>query len=268
MASKKKIVQASDLMSDESKAKVKADAAAEATRTPTWAPTAEAKSRALRLRLFAAGLWVLAIATEAATIFWALKASPVKIWLVVVLIVVDLLLAVGGSLLWKKANRLDPASRKDKVRFWVQNQLGLIVAIIAFLPLVVMIFVNKDLDGKQKGIVGAVAVLALVVAGAAGMSIGSPSVEQYAAQTQEVEDLTGQNLVYFTAHGTKYHLYDDCYHINGDRTEEIISGTVAEAREYKNISDLCKTCKARAEKALGTKPEETTLPTDLPDDDE
>lgn len=269
MASKKKIVQASDLMSDESKAKVAADAAAEPAKKPTWAPTAEAKSRAVRLRLVAAVLWVLAIAAEAAAIFWALQQSPVKVWLVIVIIVVDLLLAVGGSMLWKKANRLDPASREDKTRFWVQNQLGLIIAIIAFLPLVVMVFLNKDLDGKEKGIVGAVAIVALLVAGVAGTTFDSPSVEQYAAQTQEVEDLVGSNHVYFTAHGTKYHLYDDCYHINSDRTEEIIEGTVAEAREYKNIDDLCKTCKARAEKAKGTKPEETTLPTpDVPDEDD
>jgi len=268
MPPKKKIVQASDLMSDDAKARVKAAEAAKPA--PTWAPTPEAKSRAVRLRVIAAVMWVLAIGAEAAAIFWALQQDPVNIWVLVAIIVVDMLLAVGGSLLWKKANRLDPASREDNVRFWIQNQLGLIIAIIAFLPLIVMIFLDKDLEGKQKGIVGGVAIAALVVAGAAGLSIGSPSVEQYAAQTQEVEDLMGTNEVFFTKHGTKYHLYEDCQHINSARTEEIISGTVAEARELKNITDLCKTCKTRAEKAKGIKPEETTLPRpqDLPEDDE
>ncbi|MCL2467985.1 MAG: hypothetical protein FWF02_09565 [Micrococcales bacterium] len=268
MTSKKKIVQASDLMSDDAKARAKATEADKPA--PTWAPTPEAKSRALKLRIVAGVMWALAIGAEAAAIFWALRQDPVVIWVLIAIIVVDMLLAVGGSLLWKKANRLDPASREDNVRFWIQNQLGLIIAIIAFLPLIVMIFLDKDLEGKQKGIVGAVAIGALIVAGAAGLSIGSPSVEEYAEQTQQVEDLMGTNTVYFTNHGTKYHLYDDCHHINSSRTDEIISGTVAEARELKNIKDLCETCRKRAEKALGTKPEETTLPRpqDLPEDDE
>ncbi|MCL2849710.1 MAG: hypothetical protein FWE61_06665 [Micrococcales bacterium] len=266
MAAKKKIVQASDLMSDEAKAKVKAEETAKPA--PTWAPTAQAKSRALQLRIVAGVLWALAIGAEAAAIFWVLQMSPVNIWLLIGLIVVDLALAVGGSLLWKKANRLDPASREDNVRFWIQNQLGLIIAIIAFLPLVVLVFLNKDLDGKEKGIVGAIAIAALIIAGAAGTTVGSPSVEEYAEQTQQVTDLMGEDLVYFTAHGTKFHLYSDCRHINSDRTEEIISGTVAEARELKKIKELCLTCKARAEKELGIKPDSPALPTPSPDDED
>ena len=218
----------------------------------TFVPTAEAKGKATQLRLFTVLLWVLAIAAEAAAIFVLLKSvKPIEtntwIWMIT-LIVVDLILVVIGSQLWKKANRLDPASKKDSVKFFVQNQLGVIIAVIAFLPLVILIFTNKDLDGKQKGILGVIAVIALIVAGLASADFNPPSVEEYSAQTSRVEELTGGNNVYWTKSGTRYHIYVDCPHINTDRTDEIFNGTVAQARELKNITELCKTCENKAEK--------------------
>ncbi|MBP1669395.1 MAG: hypothetical protein H6Q21_1761, partial [Bacteroidetes bacterium] len=59
------------------------------------------------------------------------------------------------------------------------------------------------------------------------------------------------NLVYWTKSGTSYHLYQDCSYINTDRTDEIFEGTVAQARELKNITDLCDRCQNRAEKEKG-----------------
>ena len=100
-------------------------------------------------------------------------------WLIA-LIVADLIFAVIGNLLWKKANRFDPASEKEPFKFFVQNQLGAIIAVIAFLPLVILIFTNKDLKGKQKGLVGAIAVVALLIAGFTGIDFNPPSQEQYA----------------------------------------------------------------------------------------
>jgi len=163
---------------------------------------------------------------------------------------------VAGSLLWKVSNRLDPASRADGARFFVQNQLGVIMAVIAFLPLVILIFANKNLSGKQKGIVGTIAVAALVLAGVTGVDLNPPSVEQYSEQTKQVEALNqGANHVYWTKHGKSYHLYSDCSYITGDKTVEIFEGTVAKARELKNITDLCNRCAARATQAkeLGAK---------------
>jgi len=43
-------------------------------------------------------------------------------------------------------------------------------------------------------------------------------------------------------------LYNDCPSINTKRTEQIYQGTVAQARELKNITELCKICEKRAEK--------------------
>lgn len=216
----------------------------------TFVASAENKGKAKQLRLFALLAWAVAIGAEVFAIV-LLRQPPVNMVWLVGLIVLALVLAITGSMLWKKANRLDPASEKDKLRFFIQNQLGFIISVIAFLPLVILILTNKDLNGKQKGILGTVAIVALVAASIGGYDFAPPSQEQYTAQIQEVEALSGQDHVYWTKSGTKYHLYDDCQHINTDKTSEIFQGSVAQARELKNITELCKTCKARIVKEKG-----------------
>ena len=136
--------------------------------TKPFVVTEESKSKAVTFRIIAAVCWILAIGFEVLAIM-KLQQAPVNTTLLIVFIAADLVLAIAGSLLWKKANRFSPASEKDKVKFFIQNQLGLIIAIIAFLPLVILIFTNKNMDGKQKTLVGAVAVIALVVAGLFGI---------------------------------------------------------------------------------------------------
>jgi hypothetical protein len=154
-------------------------------------------------------------------------------------------------MLWKKANRLDPASKQDTIRFFLQNQLGVIVAVIAFLPLVILVFMNKDLDGKQKGIIGGIAIAAMILAGLLSADFNPPSIEEYTQQTSRIEELIGVNNVYWTKSGTKYHIDPDCSSINTKRTDEIFNGTVAKARELKNITELCKFCENKAVKAKG-----------------
>ncbi len=211
-----------------------------------WTPTAESKGRATRLRLFAGLLWLGAIACQVGAIVLLLN-PPISLTWIIVLIAADLALVIVGAILWRKSNRLDPASEQQRIRFFIQSQMGLFVAIIAFLPLIILIFTNKNLEGKQKGILAAVAIGALVIAGIAGVDFSPPSVEQYTEQTERVEWLNeGRNSVYWTPHGSVYHLYDDCSHITGVRTSEIFLGTVAQARELKNITHLCSRCEARA----------------------
>lgn len=148
--------------------------------------------------------WVIAIAAQ---IFAILKliSNDTLVWSIVTIVVI-LALSITGSMLWKKANKLDPASEKDKVRFFVQNQLGAIMGVLAFLPLVILIFMNKDTDGKTKGIAGAVAIVALLVAGISGVDFNPSSVEKYTKeineQTTTLKDLNYDNdNVYWTKRG-------------------------------------------------------------------
>lgn len=227
-----------------------------AKETKPFVASDESKGKATKFRIFAIISWIIAIGIEV----WAillLQKPPVNTTWLIVMIVVIFIFAVTGSLLWKKANRFDPASEKEKVRFFIQNQLGVLITIIAFLPLIILIFTNKDMKGKQKGLVGVIAVIALVIAGFIGIDFNPPSIEQYTAETAKVESLMGKNLVYWTESGTKYHTYSDCYHINTKRTDEIFSGTVAQARKLKNITQLCITCEKRAEKEKGVDSEKT-----------
>ena len=222
--------------------------------TRSFVPTDESKGKAKRLRLFAIISWIVAIGIEIGAIV-LLKKPPVNTTLLIVLIAADLIFAVVGSLLWKKSNRLDPASEKDKFKFFVQNQLGAIISVIAFLPLVLLIFTDKNLDKKQKGLVGSIAVAALLIAGITGVDFNPPSQEKYAEQTAQVESLNnGLNQVFWTKSGRSYHLYSDCSYINTDRTSEIFEGTVAQARELKNITDLCDFCARRSVKEKGLDP--------------
>ena len=235
-----------------------------ARETRPFVASDESKSKAGKFRLFAIVSWIVAIGLEVGAILM-LRKPPIKMAWLIALIAADLVFAVIGNLLWKKANRFDPASEKEPFRFFIQNQLGAIIAVIAFLPLVLLIFTNKDLKGKQKGLVGAIAVVALLIAGVTGIDFNPPSQEQYATQTAQAESLSpsGANLVYWTKSGTHYHLYSDCPYINTKKTNEIFEGTVAKARELKNITELCSYCERRAQKEKGL-PAATDPPAETP----
>jgi len=211
--------------------------------------SAESVAKAKQLRIIAFVAWILAIAGQVFAIF-KLISNDMLVWLIVAIVVI-LALAITGSMLWKKANRLDPASEADKTKFFIQNQLGAIMGVLAFLPLVIAIFMNKNLDGKTKGIAGTIAVIALLAAGVTGVDFNPPSVEKYTKeineQTTTLKNLNqGNDLIYWTPSGNKYHIYEDCQHIKG-RTG-ITSGTVKESWEKKGISELCKTCESQATK--------------------
>ena len=214
-----------------------------------WKPTDENKSMAITYRVIAALGWLVAIGCQVFAYF-KLQEVPVSMAWMIGLIVVALIFVITANLLWKKANRLDPASEKNKFKFFVQNQLGMIISVLAFLPMVILIFTNKNLSGKQKGVLGSIAIAALVAAGLTGTEFNPASVEQYTEQTKQVESLNGGiNNVFWTPSGKSYHLHENCSYINGKRTNEIFQGTVAKARELKKITDLCDRCHNRAKKA-------------------
>ncbi len=199
-----------------------------------WTPTPESKSKATRLRIVSWGLWILAIALEIFAIFWILRQDPINMWLLVGSLVVIGAFALGGNLLWKQANRLDPASKKDSTKFFIQNQLGAFMTMLAFLPLIIMVLLDKNMDGKQKAVAGGVgAILALVIALTSGVSWdGGPSQEQYAEEENIVMQLTGEDLVFWTKSGKVFHVCEDVPDLQRESKDATIySGTVADAHE-------------------------------------
>jgi hypothetical protein len=149
--------------------------------TKEWRATQGQKSSATRLRLFAALSWIVAIGTEIAGVVLLRqhKFDHGNLPLLIGLLVVIAVFAIAGSLMWKAANKHDPASRADPARFFFQNQLGAIITIIAFLPLIVLIFMDKDMDPKNKKIAGGIGVVLAAAATLIGVDFNPASVEQY-----------------------------------------------------------------------------------------
>jgi len=159
--------------------------------TKAWAATQDQKGAAKKLRIYAALCWVVAIGTE---IFGVVMLKQHKfdsgnLALLIGILVAIAVFAIGGSLLWKAANKHDPASKADSFRFFIQNQLGAIITVIAFLPLLALIFLDKDMDPKNKKIAGGVGVVLALLATVIGIDFKPPSVEQY---TQDMNQCAGQ----------------------------------------------------------------------------
>jgi hypothetical protein len=149
--------------------------------TKEWRATHGQASAAKRLRIFAAISWLIAIGGEVAGIVLLYRHTfdHGNLALLIGLLVGIAIFAIAGSLMWKAANKQDPARESDRARFFFQNQLGAIITLIAFLPLIVLIFMDKDMDPKNKKIAGGVGAVLAVVATLIGVSWNPPSVEQY-----------------------------------------------------------------------------------------
>ncbi len=190
------------------------------TKTKKAAVTEADKKKATGKRVLAIFFWVLALGCELVAFMnlsgkWYLPelipALPDNYLLyLIIFLVLDLIFLIIGSQIWKQANRLDPASKSNKVAFFLQNQMGLIVAIACFVPFIIKLFAGKDvkLDGKQKTIVGVVACAALLIGGLASVDWNPISVEDKQAAIDTIED-----QVYTTAYGHCYHTHEDCQSI-------------------------------------------------------
>ena len=201
------------------------------------------------LRIGSVVLWIIALVAE----FLAIKAilapeddpfisGMAPLTAGIIFLVVDLIAVIAGSLLWKKANHIHPASEKNALTFWLWNNLGVIMAAIAFIPFVILLLTNKDADQKTKTVGTIVAVVAMLIAG-----VSSYDFNPYSAEEQQ-EILNMENAtstVYWTEGGTVFHIYSECQHLNN--SEELHQTTIDEA-EQAGKERLCKTCLKRHEK--------------------
>ena len=159
--------------------------------TKAWAATQDQKGKAKKLRIFAGLSWLVAIGTEIGAIVLLMKNTFDQggLALLIGLFVVIAIFAIAGSLLWKKANRHDPASKEEAGKFFFQNQLGAIITVLAFLPLLALVFMDKDMDPRTEKIAGGVGVGLAALATVVGIDFNPPSVEQY---TQDMNACAAQ----------------------------------------------------------------------------
>ncbi|MBQ9534605.1 MAG: hypothetical protein IJU78_02010 [Clostridia bacterium] len=194
------------------------------------------------LRIGAVVLWAAAIIFEVLAVlivFGKINMTFLPVmWQLIIMIVLDLACVIIGAQLWKKANHIDPASEKNKLKFWLWNNMGVIVCIIAFVPLIIIMLTNKNLDKKTKAICVVVAIIALLIGGLAGYDWNPVSEEQKAAAEQALGDTT----VYWAPFGKVYHTHEDCSALN--RSESLTYGDVEQAIAS-NRTRLCSFCASR-----------------------
>ena len=258
----KKVVQAEEAPAPKTTAKERAEIKAQADRRVRegegWQATPEARKGATTKRVIAFILWGLAIALEGVGIWYLVTqvrgtnvdGEPIPqpdwlFWALIGLLVVIGILTIIGSQLWKAANQADPASRQEAFRYFVQNQLGALIPIIAFVPIIIVILLNKNLDGRTKGFATGVGAVVLVAAVLLGIEWNPASQEentegqieteianegQVDEYTAIVEELMGVDEVAWTLGGKVYHLCTDTSAVSQDSADgRIFTGSVADA---------------------------------------
>lgn len=217
-------------MTDSSSKKKKKSSAASSEAQPTWKPTEESKKKAGTNRLISWILWIAAIAVEVLAIVFIVPEvgfQDIYLWFLIGALVVTAILAIVANLLWRQANQLDPASEKNKVAWFIQNQLGVIMTLIAFVPLIIIIFANKDMNNQQKSLAGIVGIVLMLIAGWTGVELNQASQEKYGAETALVAYYTGDDTVYWVPNGGVYHLCEEVSYLAN--STDIRETTVQEA---------------------------------------
>ena len=196
------------------------------------------KKNAMKFRIPAIILWVLAIGCEAVAV-WMLNLNNMT-WLYVAL-GVDALLVIIGSLLWKKANHISPCTSKSKAVCFLQNQMGVIAALLAFIPFgIILLRGAKNVDAKTKKILAVV--VGVLLLGSVGASIDyTPATPDSVAAAELVASASGDfnGTVYWTEFGKSYHLDPECSTLS--RSTNIAYGSIEDAFELKR-NDPCDIC--------------------------
>lgn len=178
------------------------------------------------LRAGAIILWVVALVFEVLAFLVLIGKINLKfmpsLYQIIAFLVLDLICVIIGSQLWKKANHIKPASEKNKLKFWLWNNMGLIVCAVAFIPFVILALTNKEADKKTKAIATVVAVIALLIGGVASYDWNPVSEEQQQAAMEAISD-----DVYWSPFGKVYHTHEDCSSLN--QSDSLTYGTVEQA---------------------------------------
>ena len=125
--------------------------------------------------------------------------------------------------------------KKNKLKFWLWNNMGVIVCVIAFVPVIILMLANKNLDKKTKAIAIVVAIIALLIGGVASYDFNPVSEEQMEAAVTTL----GESDVYWSPFGKVYHTDSECQSLN--QTETLTMGTVEQAIAA-NRTRLCSFC--------------------------
>ena len=220
------------------------------------------------LRIGAVVLWILAIVCEVFAIMALLQyfippfGMSMLVFLII-MIVLDMAFVILAAQLWKKANHIKPMSEKrGKFLFYVWNELGVIMACVCFIPLIILLLKNKNLDKKTKIIAVIVAIVALLISGAASADYNPITAEE---KEQAEEQITAD--VYWTQFGHKYHLNIDeeggCPYVRDSAT--IFKGSVTEAIESGRTA-ICSYCARTYAEAMGLQLEDLNVEGGVPAD--
>jgi len=199
---------------------------------------AEGKS-ATGLRIGAILLWVAALVCEIMAIRMFNLADET---LAIVFIVADAITCIIGSLLWKRSNKIDPPSKKNKFTFFLKSQLGLIACLICFIPLGILLLKNQDLSAKSKKLIAIIAAVCFVATAGTSIDYAPVSAEEV-AQAEAVAATSGNydGSVYWTRWGKSYHFDKDCQSLRNTKAENLYNGSLANAMSEKR-TDPCDFC--------------------------
>ena len=199
------------------------------------APVGNAKG----LRVGAVVLWVLALVMEVLALLVVLGKINLHfmptLYQLIAFLVLDLVFVIVGAQLWKKANRIDPVSEANKLKFWLWNNMGVIACVVAFVPVIILLLSNKNLDKKTKAIATVVAIIALLIGGVCSYDFNPVSEEQQEAAINAL----GDEHVFWAPFGKVYHTHDDCQALN--QSDALTYGTVEQAIAA-NRTRLCYFC--------------------------
>ena len=189
-------------------------------------------------RILAVVFWLVALACEVLAIMVILERLELPLpilWGVIIFLVVDLIFCVLASQFWKKANHIDPISEKNKTKFWLWNNMGVIMAAVCFLPFIILTLTNKKADKKTKLIATIAAVVCMLIAGLTGYDWNPVSAEEKASAEHVLENVD----VYWSTYGHRYHLDENCSSLS--RSANLTVGNVDQAIAA-NKTHLCKFC--------------------------